>query len=47
MKAYVTERLQYNLDWYRTTCVEGRPNALGVIDGSGPPTDQKRRSPPT
>lgn len=35
MKAYFTERLQHNLDWYGTTYVEGRPNVLGVID-AGP-----------
>ena len=35
MKSYFTQRLQHNLDWYRTTYVDGRPNVLGVID-SGP-----------
>jgi hypothetical protein len=35
MKSYFTQRLQHNLDWYRTTYVDGRPNALGAIDGSG------------
>jgi hypothetical protein len=32
MKSYFTERLRHNLDWYRTTYVDGRSNALGVID---------------
>jgi hypothetical protein len=35
MKSYFSERLQHNLAWYHATYVEGRPNALGVLDGSG------------
>ena len=35
MKAYFSERLQNNLAWYSATYVEGKPNALGVLDGTG------------
>ena len=35
MKAYFNERVQHNLAWFDTTYATGRPNALGVIDGSG------------
>ena len=35
MKAYFNERVQHNLAWFDATYAVGRPNALGVIDGSG------------
>ena len=35
MKAYFTDRVQHNLAWFDATYASGRPNALGVIDGSG------------
>ncbi len=35
MKAYFTERVQHNIAWFDATYATGRPNALGVVDGSG------------
>ena len=35
MKQYFAERVKNNLDWYNTTYVNGNPNQLGYIDGSG------------
>lgn len=35
MKKYFSDRVGYNLKWYNTTYVQGNPNALGVLDGSG------------
>jgi hypothetical protein len=35
MKGYLTEKVGANLDWYNTTYVNGNPNQLGVIDGTG------------
>jgi hypothetical protein len=34
MKAYFSDRVQHNLAWYQATYVEGKPNALGVLDGT-------------
>jgi hypothetical protein len=33
MKAYFTDRVQYNLAWYHANYVEAKPNALGILDG--------------
>jgi hypothetical protein len=35
MKAYFVERVHHNVAWYQSTYVDARPNALGVLDGSG------------
>jgi hypothetical protein len=34
MKAYFSDRVQHNLAWYQATYVEGKPTALGVLDGT-------------
>jgi len=35
MKRYFVDRVGYNLDFYNSTYTIGKPNQLGVIDGSG------------
>ncbi|HCY63354.1 MAG TPA: hypothetical protein DHV59_11105 [Oxalobacteraceae bacterium] len=35
MKAYFTQQVGYNLDFYNQTYAVGNPNQLGVYDGSG------------
>lgn len=35
LKGYFTKQLDYNLDFYHQTYVVGKPNKLGVYDGSG------------
>lgn len=35
MKAYFLGRLKHNIDWYNSVYVQGKPNKLGVLDGTG------------
>lgn len=35
MKKYFVDRVGYNIDWYNATYSVGKPNNLGVIDGTG------------
>jgi hypothetical protein len=46
MKAYFSRQLGNNLDFYLRTYVEGKPNALGIYDGSGEGAFQLGGTPP-